>query len=86
MRCPFLARGATKVAETVDLLTGRDGDRMSIGSAKRPGRRTHRESPENASEECFYRHVLDSHLRRLLVQRSSAKVCVMCDMNYEEES
>jgi hypothetical protein len=55
------------------LLKGGDGDRMPIGSAKRPGRRYHGESPEYASEECFYRHILDSHLLRLPVQKSSVK-------------
>ena len=76
IRCPLLSSGASRVAGTVDLLKGRDSDRMSIGSAKRPGRRRHRESSEYASEECFYRHVLAGHLLRLLVQKSSVEAYV----------
>jgi hypothetical protein len=33
IRCPLFPSGASRVAGTVDLLKGRDGDRMSIGSA-----------------------------------------------------
>jgi hypothetical protein len=52
--------------EGVDLLKGRDGHRMSIGSAKRHGREDHRESPAYANEERFYTRILDSSLLRLL--------------------
>ena len=74
--CPLFSSGATTVASTVGLLKGRDGDRMSIGSAKHPGTKYHNRSLEYESEECFYRHVLDSDLLRLLVQKGSVEAFV----------
>jgi glycine cleavage system aminomethyltransferase T len=48
--CPLISSGGTRVAGTVDLLNGQDGDRMSIGSAKHSGRRHRRVSLEHASQ------------------------------------
>jgi hypothetical protein len=47
---------------------------MSIGSAERAGSRYHREFSECASYECFYRHVLYSHLLKLLIQEILSNV------------
>ena len=45
----FLPSCGTRVAGILNLLKGRDGDRMSVGSAKRPGRRHHGDCPGSAS-------------------------------------
>lgn len=47
--------GSLGVPGAVDLLKGKDGDRMSIASAKRPGRGQHRVSPGNSSQASFSR-------------------------------
>jgi hypothetical protein len=75
IRCPFLSGGATRAAGSVDLLKGRDGDRMSIDSVKRPSRRCHENllnRPARSAStgtfwiairsRCLYRGVLEKHM------------------------
>ena len=62
----------------VDLPKGRDGVRLSRGSAKRPGKRNHRDSPEYASGGRFYRVILHSYPLVPLVQNSSVEGLVRC--------
>jgi hypothetical protein len=67
IRCPFFSSSATRITGSVALLKGRDSDRMSIDSAKRPSWRCHGESPECANEERFSSHVLHVCLFRLIM-------------------
>lgn len=47
--CPLFSHDGTRVPGSADLLTGRDGDRMSMGSAERPPSGHQRKTLEYAS-------------------------------------
>ncbi len=74
VRHSLFSSGTSRVSGSGGLLKGRDDDRISFGSAKRPGRRLYRESPAYESQDCFYRHALDSHLLKSLMRKSSVEV------------
>ena len=67
---------SSRISGNLSLLKEGIYDTVSIGSAKSPGRRLYRRTLEYADCECFYRHILHSHLPRLLVQRNPVEVSV----------
>jgi hypothetical protein len=76
IRCRFISSNGTRVTGSVDLPKGRDSVRLSSGSAKRPGRKNHGDSPKYANYGPFYRYILYSCPLKLRLQKSSVGVLV----------